>query len=129
MEDPGNRTVALDVREVSQTYATVRAVDELSFRVHRGEIVGLLGPYGAGRTTTIRMGLDIIKPNAGEISVLGGPMTEEKKSRIGYLPEERGLYDDMTLLDTLFFLGQLKAGAANWHLGSADQSPGAVGGG
>jgi len=103
-----NGTVALDVREVSKTYATVRAVDNLSFRVHQGEIFGLLGPNGAGKTTTIRMALDIIKPNAGEISVLGGPMTEEKKSRIGYLPEERGLYDDMTLLDTLLFLGQLK---------------------
>jgi ABC-2 type transport system ATP-binding protein len=100
--------VALEVRDVSKTYASVRAVDTLSFEVRQGEIFGLLGPNGAGKTTTIRMSLDIIKPNAGEISVLGGPMTERKKSRIGYLPEERGLYDDMTLLDTLLFLGQLK---------------------
>jgi len=103
-----NGTAALDLRDVSKTYATVRAVDNISFRVYPGEIFGLLGPNGAGKTTTIRMALDIIKPNAGVISVLGGPMTEEKKSRIGYLPEERGLYDDMTLLDTLLFLGQLK---------------------
>lgn len=100
--------VALDGRGVSKAYASVRAVDDLSFTVGPGEIFGLLGPYGAGKTTTIRMALDIIKPNAGEISVLGGPMTEAKKSRIGYLPEERGLYDDMTVLDTLLFLGQLK---------------------
>jgi len=100
--------VALDVQHVSKTYAEVQAVDDLSFTVHPGEIFGLLGPNGAGKTTTIRMALDIIKPNSGEISVLGGPMTEEKKSRIGYLPEERGLYDDMKLLDTLLFLGQLK---------------------
>jgi ABC-2 type transport system ATP-binding protein len=103
-----NGTVALDLRGVSKTYAAVEAVKDLSFAVRQGEIFGLLGPNGAGKTTTIRMALDIIKPNAGEISVLGGPMTEEKKSRIGYLPEERGLYDDMTLLDTLLFLGQLK---------------------
>jgi ABC-2 type transport system ATP-binding protein len=100
--------VALDVRDVSKRYAQVLAVDDLSFDVRSGEIFGLLGPNGAGKTTTIRMALDIIKPTSGEISVLGGPMTEEKKSRIGYLPEERGLYDDMTLLDTLLFLGQLK---------------------
>jgi ABC-2 type transport system ATP-binding protein len=101
-------TIALDVQNVSKSYAEVRAVADLSFQVRPGEIFGLLGPNGAGKTTTIRMALDIIKPNAGEISVLGGPMTEEKKSRIGYLPEERGLYDDMTVLDTLLFLGQLK---------------------
>ncbi|MEA3377096.1 MAG: ATP-binding cassette domain-containing protein [Chloroflexota bacterium] len=93
---------------MSKTFVGVRAVDDLSFTVGQGEIFGLLGPNGAGKTTTIRMALDIIRPTAGEISVLGGPMTEEKKSRIGYLPEERGLYDDMTLLDTLLFLGQLK---------------------
>jgi len=103
-----NGSIALDVQNVSKAYATVRAVDELTFEVRQGEIFGLLGPNGAGKTTTIRMALDIIKPNAGTISVLGGPMTEEKKARIGYLPEERGLYDDMTVLDTLLFLGQLK---------------------
>ena len=101
-------TYALEVHDISKTYATVRAVDNLSFEVHRGEIFGLLGPNGAGKTTSIRMILDIIKPDAGQISVLGGPMTEATKSRIGYLPEERGLYEDMTLLDTLLFLGQLK---------------------
>jgi ABC-2 type transport system ATP-binding protein len=103
-----NGTIALDIRGISKMYGAVQAVNDLSFEVRQGEIFGLLGPNGAGKTTTIRMALDIIKPNAGEISVLGGPMTEEKKSRIGYLPEERGLYDDMTVLDTLLFLGQLK---------------------
>lgn len=99
---------ALEVEHVSKTYASLRAVDDLSFAVQRGEIFGLLGPNGAGKTTTIRMILDIIKPNAGTITVLGGPMTEECKGRIGYLPEERGLYEDMTVLDTLLFLAQLK---------------------
>jgi ABC-2 type transport system ATP-binding protein len=99
---------ALRVDGMSKTYANVRAVDDLSFEVERGEIFGLLGPNGAGKTTSIRVILDIIKPDKGQISVLDGPMTEAKKTRIGYLPEERGLYDDMTLWDTLLFLGQLK---------------------
>lgn len=98
----------LEVQGVSKRYAAVQAVDDLSFSVRSGEIFGLLGPNGAGKTTAIRMILDIIKPDAGDIHILGGAMTEEKKSRIGYLPEERGLYDDMTLLDTLLFLAQLK---------------------
>lgn len=103
-----NSAYALEVRDISKTYASVEAVDGLSFEVKPGEIFGLLGPNGAGKTTSIRMILDIIKPDSGKVSVLGGAMTEEKKSRIGYLPEERGLYEDMTLLDTLVFLGQLK---------------------
>ena len=103
-----NSTLALEVQHISKTFATVQAVDDLSFTVNSGEIFGLLGPNGAGKTTTIRMILDIIKPERGEIKVLGGPMSEATKSRIGYLPEERGLYQDMKLLDILVFLGQLK---------------------
>jgi ABC-2 type transport system ATP-binding protein len=99
---------ALEVENLSKTYASVQAVDDLSFALEHGEILGLLGPNGAGKTTTIRMILDIIKPNDGRIAVLGGPMSEAKKARIGYLPEERGLYPTMTLMDTLLFLGQLK---------------------
>jgi ABC-2 type transport system ATP-binding protein len=99
---------ALKVQNLSKRYADVKAVDDVSFEVAHGEIFGLLGPNGAGKTTTIRMILDIIKPDSGRIEVLGGPMSEAKKARIGYLPEERGLYEDMTLLDTLLFLGQLK---------------------
>ncbi|MDX1687364.1 MAG: ATP-binding cassette domain-containing protein [Candidatus Promineifilaceae bacterium] len=98
----------LQVENISKTYATVRAVDDVSFDLYPGEIFGLLGPNGAGKTTSIRMILDIIKPDAGRIAVLGGPMTEEKKERIGYLPEERGLYEDMTLEAALTFMGQLK---------------------
>jgi len=103
-----NSNFALQVKGISKKYANVQAVEDLSFEVKSGEIFGLLGPNGAGKTTSIRMILDIIKPDGGEISVLGGPMSEEKKARIGYLPEERGLYEDMTLMDTLVFLGQLK---------------------
>jgi ABC-2 type transport system ATP-binding protein len=103
-----NSNNLLEVDGISKSFATVQAVDNLSFEVRQGEIFGLLGPNGAGKTTSIRIILDILKPDAGDVSVLGGPMTEAKKSRIGYLPEERGLYDDMTLIDTLVFLGQLK---------------------
>lgn len=101
-------TAILNVKNVSKTYTSVRAVDDLSFTVEAGEIFGLLGPNGAGKTTSIRMILDLIKPDSGTIMVLGGPMSETTKSRIGYLPEERGLYPDMTVWDTLLFLGQLK---------------------
>lgn len=100
--------VAVEVQNVSKSYAAVKAVNEISFEVRSGEIFGLLGPNGAGKTSTIRMILDIIRPDRGTIQVLGGPMTEAKKDRIGYLPEERGLYDDMTLEETLLFMGQLK---------------------
>ena len=100
--------LALEVKGVTKTYGSVRAVNDLSFTVGSGEIFGLLGPNGAGKTSTIRMILDIIKPNAGEINVLGGPMSRAKKPRIGYLPEERGLYNDMTLFDTLVFMARLK---------------------
>lgn len=103
-----NRGTALQVAGISKTYASVQAVKDLSFEVGYGEIFGLLGPNGAGKTTAIRMILDIIRPDSGRIEILGGPMNEDKKSRIGYLPEERGLYDDMTLIDTLVYLGQLK---------------------
>lgn len=99
---------AVTVRNLSKTYATLRAVDGLSFDVAHGEIFGLLGPNGAGKTSTIRMILDLIRPDAGEITVLGAPMRESTKARIGYLPEERGLYEDMTLLDTIVFLARLK---------------------
>jgi ABC-2 type transport system ATP-binding protein len=98
----------LEIKQVTKHFGDVKAVNGVSFEVQAGEIFGLLGPNGAGKTTLIRSALDIIKPTSGEISILGGPMTEEKKSRIGYLPEERGLYADMTLLDTLIYLGQLK---------------------
>jgi ABC-2 type transport system ATP-binding protein len=83
-------------------------VDGVSFEVEPGEIFGLLGPNGAGKTTTIRMILDIFKPDSGEITVFGGPLDETKKNRIGYLPEDRGLYKDLKLEPTLVFLATLK---------------------
>lgn len=98
----------IEVNHVSKHFGKTQAVKDLSFDVRPGEIFGLLGPNGAGKTTSIRMILDIFKPDTGEISVLGGSMTEEKKNRIGYLPEERGLYQDIPLERCLIFLASLK---------------------
>jgi ABC-2 type transport system ATP-binding protein len=98
----------LEVSNISKRFGKTLAVDDLSFEVRPGEIFGLLGPNGAGKTTSIRMILDIFEPDSGQIHVLDGPMTEEKKNRIGYLPEERGLYQDIPLERCLTYLATLK---------------------
>lgn len=98
----------INVNKISKRFGDVQAVDNLSFEVRPGEIFGLLGPNGAGKTTSIRMILDIFEPDAGNIEILGGPMTEEKKNQIGYLPEERGLYQEIPLERCLTFLATLK---------------------
>ena len=98
----------ITVNNISKKFGNTQAVKDLSFDVQPGEIFGLLGPNGAGKTTSIRMILDIFKPDSGEISVLDGPMAEEKKNKIGYLPEERGLYQDIPLERCLVFLATLK---------------------
>ncbi|MEJ2746669.1 MAG: ATP-binding cassette domain-containing protein [Anaerolineae bacterium] len=96
------------LENVSKRFGQTQAADNVSFHVEPGEIFGLLGPNGAGKTTTIRMMLDIIRPDNGRIAVFGGPMTEEKKNQIGYLPEERGLYADQKLMDVILYLASLK---------------------
>ncbi len=96
------------VDKICKTFGSVKAVDQVSFEVNPGEIFGLLGPNGAGKTTSIRIMLDIFKPDSGSVSILGGPMTEDKKNRIGYLPEERGLYQDIQLERCLVYLSTLK---------------------
>ena len=98
----------INVKNISKHFGETKAVDNLSFEVQPGEIFGLLGPNGAGKTTSIRMILDIFEPDSGKIEVLDGPMNEEKKNRIGYLPEERGLYQDIPLERCLTFLATLK---------------------
>ncbi|HKZ69939.1 MAG TPA: ATP-binding cassette domain-containing protein, partial [Anaerolineales bacterium] len=98
----------LSLNSVSKSFGKQTAVHDLSFTVEPGEIFGLLGPNGAGKTTTIRLILDLFKPDSGTIEVFGGPMDERKKDRLGYMPEERGLYDDMKLFDCLRYMGMLK---------------------
>lgn len=98
----------LTVDHVAKSFAQTVAVRDVSFRVGAGEIFAMLGPNGAGKTTTIRMVLDIFKPDRGSITILGGPPGAHTRDRIGYLPEERGLYRNLNLLDCLVYLAGLK---------------------
>ncbi len=99
---------ALSLRGVTKRYGDFTAVDALSVEVERGQIYGVLGPNGAGKTTTLRMVNDIIAPDEGEIRVLGRPPGREAAVRIGYLPEERGLYPKMRVAALLAFFGELR---------------------
>ena len=99
---------ALELNGVCKTFGQVRAVDNLGAKIPAGSIYGFLGPNGAGKTTTLRMIMNIIRPDAGSISVFGNNLTEQAKSHIGYMPEERGLYRKMTVSGILAFFGALK---------------------
>lgn len=98
----------LELVGVSKSYDGRPAVAGLSFSVAPGQICGFLGPNGAGKTTSIRMILDIIQPDAGEIRVFGGPPGGSGRDRIGFLPEERGLYRKMTALAVITYFGRMK---------------------
>ncbi|RME84518.1 MAG: ATP-binding cassette domain-containing protein [Caldilineae bacterium] len=98
----------VSLQHLSKRFGDVQAVSDVSFEVYPGEIFGLLGPNGAGKTTTIRMMLDIFRPDRGEVRVFGGTLDEQAKERIGYMPEERGLYKDQKLEPTLIYLATLK---------------------
>ena len=99
---------AIELENVSKVFGRFRAVDSLSFQVPPGVVFGLLGPNGAGKTTTIRMIMNITAPDSGRIRILGAPMTRAMQNRIGYLPEERGLYRKMKVIDHLYFLAAIK---------------------
>ena len=101
-------SVVLAVRDVVKTFGAVRAVDGVSFTVRRGTITGLLGRNGAGKTTTIRMITGIFMPDSGKIDWLGADNGMSFRDRIGYLPEERGLYKQMKLIELLMFLAEIK---------------------
>ncbi|MFI5309851.1 MAG: ABC transporter ATP-binding protein [Gemmatimonadales bacterium] len=105
--------LALDIRGITKRYAEHTAVRDLTLAVPKGAVYGLLGPNGAGKTTTIRMILNIIIPDEGTITVLGRPSTEGAvMDRLGYLPEERGLYKKMQVRRVLRFLAELKGVSA-----------------
>ena len=99
---------SLEISGISKRFADTNVVDNISFSVAPGEIFGLIGPNGAGKTTTIRMIMDIIKPDSGTIKVLGENLGEENKDRIGYLPEERGLYKKLSLIKSIEYIAALK---------------------
>ncbi|MBT3241156.1 MAG: ATP-binding cassette domain-containing protein [Chloroflexi bacterium] len=98
----------IDIKNISKRFGTNQAVKDISFEVNPGEIFGLLGPNGAGKTTCLRMVLDIFKPDTGSITLFGGSLDEGKKDKIGYMPEDRGLYQDIPLERCLTYLSSLK---------------------
>jgi ABC-2 type transport system ATP-binding protein len=101
-------TSPLELQDVRKSYDGHAAVQGVSFAVPPGSIYGLLGPNGAGKTTTIRMILDIVPPDSGTVLYQGRPRTAADLERVGYLPEERGLYRKMTVLEHLVFLGEVR---------------------
>jgi ABC-2 type transport system ATP-binding protein len=112
----------LELKNVRKAYGKFVAVNDLSFNIEAGTMFGLLGPNGAGKTSTIRMMIGITMPDSGQVLMFGKPFERDALSRVGYLPEERGLYPKMNVLDQLMFMGQLhgltagqsKERALNW---------------
>ena len=100
-------TVSLE--HVNKRFGEFIAVNDLSLAVRSGRIYGLIGPNGAGKTTTIRMIVNITAPDSGTIQLFGQPLSAESQDRIGYLPEERGLYRRMRISDQLVFFAELKS--------------------
>src|SRR5687768_16083673 len=98
---------SVELRNVRKAYDRFVAVDDLSFRISPGTIYGLLGPNGAGKTSTIRMMIGITLPDSGEVRMFGGPFHRSMLQRVGYLPEERGLYPKMKVIEQLVFFGEL----------------------
>src|SRR5271170_4528945 len=98
---------AITLENVTKSYDSVTAVSGVNLRVRQGAILGLLGPNGAGKTTTIRMIMNILVPDEGSIKVLDQPVSDSTRDLIGYLPEERGLYPRMKVLDIIVFLAAL----------------------
>jgi ABC-2 type transport system ATP-binding protein len=109
----------ISVQKVSKNFRSVVAVNGASFEIGGGEIFGLLGPNGAGKTTLIRLILDLIRPDAGSIRIQGQPVSEDHKNRIGYLPEERGLYFRQKVMAVLEYLGTLKGASIERVRGNA----------
>lgn len=100
--------IILSLAGVSKTFNGKRAVSDLSFDVKRGEITGFLGPNGAGKSTSLRMALGILTPDSGKVSLFGGRPRASALERVGFLPEERGLYRKMKTIDVIVFFARLK---------------------
>lgn len=98
----------ISVKNIRKSYGDFTAVQDLSLEVHQGSIFGLLGPNGAGKSTSIRMIVNITMPDSGEIRLFGEPMNEKLQERVGYLPEDRGLYKKMKIGEQLLFFAELK---------------------
>ncbi len=100
----------IEIEGVTKTFGEVTAVNDLSLDVPRGSIYGFIGPNGSGKTTTLRMIMNIFYPDSGAIRIFGEEMRGASTKRIGYLPEERGMYKKMKVRDFLRFAGELKSG-------------------
>ena len=121
----------LEIDRVSKRYGNVAALQELSFEVRAGELFGFVGPNGAGKTTTMRIVLGVLAADSGEVRWGGAPITFATRRRIGYMPEERGLYPSMGVTEQLVYLAELhgmrsgdaRAASARWleRLGLADR--------
>jgi len=101
----GERVLKID--QISKRYGDTVALDGLSLEVPSGEVFGFVGRNGAGKTTTMRIALGVLAPDAGVVRWLGVPLTFEARRRIGYMPEERGLYPKMRVAEQLTYLGEL----------------------
>ena len=101
---------AIELETITKTFGKHVAVDTLSLSVPEGSVYGFIGPNGSGKTTTLRMVMNIIPPDSGSIAVLGSPLSPSTTDRIGYMPEERGLYRRMKVRELLQFFGSLKGG-------------------
>jgi ABC-2 type transport system ATP-binding protein len=104
---------AIFLNSIHKSFGNIQAVNNLNVTVPKGSIYGFLGPNGAGKTTTLRMIMNIIRPDSGRIEIFGNPLAEQAKSRIGYMPEERGLYRKMTASKVLAFFGAIKGVSSN----------------
>jgi ABC-2 type transport system ATP-binding protein len=103
----------LEIDRVSKRYGRVVALDEVTFEVRPGELFGFVGSNGAGKTTTMRIALGVLAADSGEVRFDGAPITHETRTRIGYMPEERGLYPRMKVLDQLVYLAELHGLSTN----------------
>jgi ABC-2 type transport system ATP-binding protein len=112
---------ALEAEGLVKRYGARTAVQDLSFSVPRGAIYGVLGPNGAGKSSTLRMLVGVLRPTAGNISLLGGPVTRPALRRVGYLPEERGLYRSMSARAAIAYLARLKGVSSGKAFKRADQ--------
>lgn len=112
---------ALEVKNLTKTFGNIRAVNHVSFDVPEGSIFGLIGRNGAGKTTTIRMMMNIYIPDSGEVRLRGEIIGQAFRDRVGYLPEERGLYKKMKVIETLLFFAELKGKTGKEVLKKADE--------
>lgn len=101
-------TNALEAKHLTKIFGAMKAVDDVSFVIPEGAVFGLIGRNGAGKTTTIRMLMNIYLPDAGEVHLRGELVDQAFRNKVGYLPEERGLYKKMKVLDTILFFAELK---------------------